>query len=127
MAKDSQGDMDDDDDDDEDGNTRESEAIEKVLQDPGLLDGLDLESFNADLISLNVETGNYMSNKIYTLYQIKQELSHRFKDKRLPPVPLQCDEKFYLLTGENRQSIHLNKLVTGTVARYVLRHFSRHK
>ena len=118
MAKDSQGEGDEEeDDDDEQGNTKETEAIEKVLENPNLLDSLDLESFNADLISLNVETGNYMSNKIYTLYQIKQELSHRFRDKREPPVPLQTNEKFYLLTGENDSSIHLNKLVTGTVAK----------
>ena len=55
MAKDSQGD-DHEDDDETENNERETEAIENDLEKPSLLDGLDLESFNADLIQLNIES-----------------------------------------------------------------------
>ena len=42
---------------------------------PEYLQGLDLEAFNADLITLNHNEGNYtIVNKICTLYQLKKEI-----------------------------------------------------
>ena len=52
MAKDSRGDQYDDENEDE-NTEREQEAIESVLEEPRVLDDLDLEYFNYELIKVN--------------------------------------------------------------------------
>ena len=85
---------------------------------PEYLQGLDLEAFNADLITLNHNEGNYtIVNKICTLYQLKKEIGTPFKDNRKPSRQIHSDELFYLLTGETAETIFLQKMVTGTVQR----------
>ena len=86
---------------------------------PEYLQGLDLEAFNADLITLNHNEGNFnIFNKICTLYQLKKEIGSPFRDNRKPPRQIHSDELFYLLTGETADTIYPQKMVTGTVQRY---------
>ena len=59
MAKDSRGDQYDDENEDE-NTEREQEAIESVLEEPRVLDDLDLEYFNYELIKVNQVNLNFV-------------------------------------------------------------------
>ena len=96
----------------------EMDAIESILDDPHKLDILDLEIFNLDIFMQNKRDIN-SGNKVLTLYNVREELYSRFKDKRAPHRSLTAEERFYLITGENKKSFYVNKLVTGTVQRSV--------
>ena len=95
------------------------EAIEAILDDPAKLSQLDLEIFNSDIFLQNQRDIN-SGNKILTLFKVRDELYSRFKDKRLPHRELTSEEKFHLLTGESSKSFYVNKMVTGTVSRWVV-------
>lgn len=80
-------------DDDEDSNVKQR-ALEDILEDPEKLKDLDLIAFAVEL-----ERQGFPDKRI-TLYDIRDELIHRFTDKRTPYQPLTDEERFYLLSNE---------------------------
>lgn len=50
-------------------------------------------------------------NKRITLYDIRSELNHRYKDGRVPFQPPSPEEVFNMLTKENPQTFYIGKLV----------------
>ena len=86
-------------------------ALEEILENPNRLEDLDLDAFAEEL-----EKQGY-GNKIITLYDIRAELSSRFKDPRLPYVTPGNDKMFTMLTRETPDTLHRGKLVHGTVVR----------
>ena len=60
-------------------------------------------------------------DKRITLYDIRDELSSPYKERRTPYTPLSGEEKFILVTGETPDSLYEGKLVTCTVVGIVRR------
>ena len=81
-------------------------AVEEVMTDPGRLKDLDLDAFAEELARQGY------GNKQITLYDIRDELSYRFKDHRPPYRGLSSQERFQLLTGETQQTLYYGKMVT---------------
>jgi len=81
-------------------------AVEEVMTDPGRLKDLDLDAFAEELARQGY------GNKQITLYDIRDELSYRFKDHRPPFRGLGFQEKFELLTGETQQTLYYGKMIT---------------
>lgn len=73
---------------------------------------LDLETFS-EIIQKNSGHGKWFSH----LTMIKWEFRLPFTDPRKPMEPLDKEKLFYLLTGENDQTLCPGKEVTGKVAR----------
>jgi transcription elongation factor SPT6 len=90
-------------------------ALKEILENPKRLKDLDLDAFAEELL----RTGH--GNKIVTLYDIRQELNYRFRDKRVAFQSMSNEEKFYCLLNETPFSFHVGKLilckVTGIVRR----------
>ncbi|TKY49791.1 Transcription elongation factor SPT6 [Spatholobus suberectus] len=94
-------------------NATQVNAIECIQNDPNLIKYFDLNEY-AD--RLEIEKGEY---KRVTLFDIKMELLHGFKDPRRPyTVPTQ-EEEFYMITGETGDVLVEGKIVRATV-RHVL-------
>jgi transcriptional accessory protein Tex/SPT6 len=81
-------------------------AVKEILENPKRLKDLDLDAFAAEL----ERTGH--GNKITTLYDIRHELSSRYRERRAPYKSLSDDEKFYLLIKESPVTFYLGRLVT---------------
>ena len=96
--------------DDENG-ANPSSALEEILENPNRLEDLDLDAFAEEL-----EKQGY-GNKIITLYDIRNELSSRFKDPRNMYQPPSDAKLFTLLTKETPETLHVGKLITVTVNR----------
>jgi transcription elongation factor SPT6 len=96
---------------DDENEANPSNALEEILENPNRLDDLDLEAFAKEL-----EKQGY-GNKLMTLYDIRSELSSRFKDPRNPYTQPADDQLFNLLTKETTDSLHNGKLITVTVTR----------
>lgn len=96
--------------DDENG-ANPSSALEEILENPNRLEDLDLDAFAEELEKQG------FGNKLMTLYDIRSELSSRFKDPRNPYTNPGHKELFELLTKETLDTLHIGKLVTVTVTK----------
>ncbi|XP_063222520.1 transcription elongation factor SPT6 isoform X2 [Bacillus rossius redtenbacheri] len=93
--------------DDEDANP--AGALEEILESPERLKDLDLDAFAEEL-----ERQGF-GNKSITLYDIRSELNHRYKDLRSPYVSANAEQMFDLLTKETPETFFIGKMVLATV------------
>ena len=100
--------------DDEDLN-KPAEALEEILDCPEKLSELDLEAFAKELEN----QGFGMKNT--TLYDIRHELNHRYKDFRSPFESPTAEEIFNMLTKESPETLFVGKLIQCTVFRFIHR------
>ncbi|KAJ8396463.1 hypothetical protein AAFF_G00017690 [Aldrovandia affinis] len=84
-------------------------ALEEILENPERLKDLDLDAFAEEL-----ERQGY-GNKGITLYDIRAELSCRYKDLRALYRPPNTEEVFNLLTKETPETFYIGKLITSVV------------
>ena len=98
-----------------------SAALEEILESPERLKDLDLDAFAEEL-----ERQGY-GNKRTTLYDIRDELFGRYKDRRPPYREMPVDDRFRLLTGETRETLHYGKLITCVVTGFAYRKPNREK
>uniref|UniRef100_A0A667WNW8 SPT6 homolog, histone chaperone and transcription elongation factor n=1 Tax=Myripristis murdjan TaxID=586833 RepID=A0A667WNW8_9TELE len=84
-------------------------ALEEILENPERLKDLDLDAFAEEL-----ERQGY-GNKGITLYDIRAELSCRYKDLRVPYRLPNTEEVFNLLTKETPETFYIGKLITSVV------------
>jgi len=84
-------------------------ALEEILESPERLKDLDLDAFAEEL-----ERQGF-GNKSITLYDIRAELNHRYKDLRLEYRPPNPEELFDMLTKETPETFYIGKLVLGRV------------
>ncbi|XP_071770742.1 transcription elongation factor SPT6-like [Centroberyx gerrardi] len=84
-------------------------ALEEILENPERLKDLDLDAFAEEL-----ERQGY-GNKGITLYDIRAELSCRYKDLRSTYRGPNTEEIFNLLTKETPETFYIGKLVTSVV------------
>ncbi|UYV64588.1 SUPT6H [Cordylochernes scorpioides] len=84
-------------------------AIDDILENPEKLKDLDLDAFAEEL-----ERQSF-GNKSITLYDIRAELNHRYKDLRTPFRPATAEETFNMLTKETPQTFYIGKLVLATI------------
>uniref|UniRef100_A0A673HB82 Transcription elongation factor SPT6-like n=1 Tax=Sinocyclocheilus rhinocerous TaxID=307959 RepID=A0A673HB82_9TELE len=78
-------------------------ALEEILENPERLKDLDLDAFAEEL-----ERQGY-GNKGITLYDIRAELSCRYKDLRAPYRPSNTEEVFNMLTKETPETFYIGK------------------
>lgn len=93
--------------DDEDANP--AGALEEILEKPEKLKDLDLDAFAEEL-----ERQSF-GNKSITLYDIRSELNHRYKDLRVAYQSPGPELMFDMLTKETPETFYIGKLVTATV------------
>ncbi|XP_065201238.1 transcription elongation factor SPT6 [Planococcus citri] len=93
----------------DDEETNPAGALEEILESPDRLKDLDLDAFAEEL-----ERQGF-GNKSITLYDIRAELNHRYKDLRAPYTPPNAEELFDLLTKETPESFYIGKMVLATV------------
>ncbi|KAM4627878.1 transcription elongation factor SPT6-like [Polymixia lowei] len=84
-------------------------ALEEILENPERLKDLDLDAFAEEL-----ERQGY-GNKGITLYDIRAELSCRYKDLRSTYRGPNTEEIFNLLTKETPETFYIGKMVTSVV------------
>ena len=72
-------------------------------------------------LTLSLSNPQDYGDKRITLYDIRDELSSPYKERRTPYTPLSGEEKFILLTGETPDSLYEGKLLTCTVVGIVRR------
>ena len=94
---------------DEDNDTNPAQALEEIIENPEKLRDLDLDEFAKEL------NRQGMGRKKQTLYDIRTELTERYKDKRRPYAPPDVAAVFTLLTGESEETLHVGKLVMARV------------
>lgn len=94
-------------------NVTEVNAIECIQNDPNLLECFDLNEYSE---RLEIEKCEY---KRETLFDIKMELVHGFKDPRRPYREPAQEEEFCMITGETGDMLVEGKKVQATV-RHVL-------
>ncbi|RUS83311.1 hypothetical protein EGW08_008933 [Elysia chlorotica] len=85
-------------------------ALEEILESPERLKDLDLDAFAEEL-----ERQGY-GDKHITLYDIRAELNHRYKDLRTPYRSPSSEEKFNMLTKETPETFYVGKLVQAQVS-----------
>lgn len=93
--------------DDEDANP--ASALEEILESPEKLKDLDLDAFAEEL-----ERQGF-GNKSITLYDIRAELNHRYKDLRTGYENPNPEEVFNMLTKETPETLYIGKLITANV------------
>lgn len=96
---------------DEDNDTNPAQALEEIIENPEKLKDLDLDAFAEEL------TRQGMGLKTITLYDIRAELTNRYKDHRIPYQSPNTEEIFRMLSGETTESLFRGKLVMGKVVR----------
>ena len=96
---------------DEENEVNPSAALEEILQNPDKLKDLDLDAFAEELEKQG------FGNKTTTLYDIRTELSCRYKDPREPYAPPSAEQLFTMLTNETPNTLYTGKLVTARVSR----------
>lgn len=84
-------------------------ALEEILENPDKLKDLDLDAFAQEL----ERTG--FGNKSITLYDIREELESRYRDKRMPYEPPSKEVLFDMLTKESAETFYTGKMVSATV------------
>lgn len=94
---------------DDDGNNPAS-ALDEILESPERLKDLDLDAF-----AIELEKQGF-GNKGITLYDIREELECRYRDKRVPYVPPTHEMLFDMLTKESVETFYVGKLVSATVS-----------
>eukprot|EP00096_Caligus_rogercresseyi_P013174 TRINITY_DN584_c0_g1_i1.p1 TRINITY_DN584_c0_g1~~TRINITY_DN584_c0_g1_i1.p1 ORF type:complete len:1752 (-),score=659.27 TRINITY_DN584_c0_g1_i1:156-5411(-) len=94
--------------DEEEGNP--ATALEEIINDPEKLAELDLDAFAREL-----ERQGF-GNKSITLYDIRAELYHMYKDLREPYSPPDPEEIFNMVTKENPATFFIGKLITASVS-----------
>ncbi|XP_040577453.1 transcription elongation factor SPT6 [Lepeophtheirus salmonis] len=94
--------------DEEEGNP--ATALEEIINDPEKLAELDLDAFAREL-----ERQGF-GNKSITLYDIRAELYHMYKDLREPYRPPDPEEIFNIVTKENPETFYIGKLINATVS-----------
>ena len=82
-----------------------SSALREIFENPKRLKDLDLDAFAAEL-----ERTNH-GNKTITLYDIRNELSKQYRDKRIQYQPMSDEERFNCLTKESPLTFYIGKLV----------------
>lgn len=92
-----------------DANVTQVKAIEYIQNDPEPLESFDLNEY-AD--RLETEKGEY---RRVTLFDIRMELLHGFKDPRRPYQELTQDEEFHMITGETGDALVEGKKVQAVV------------
>jgi transcription elongation factor SPT6 len=80
-------------------------ALREIFENPKRLKDLDLDAFAAELLRTN------HGNKSITLYDIRNELSKQYKDKRIQYQSMNEEERFYCLTKESPATFYVGKLV----------------
>jgi len=80
-------------------------ALEEILESPDRLKDLDLDAFAEEL-----ERQGY-GDKHITLYDIRAELNHRYKDLRTAYRSPSLEERFNMLTKETPETFYVGKLV----------------
>ncbi|KAK6192106.1 hypothetical protein SNE40_003644 [Patella caerulea] len=80
-------------------------ALEEILERPESLKELDLNAFAVEL-----ERQGYGDKRI-TLYDIRAELNHRYKDLRSPYRPPSVEERFNMITKETPETFYVGKLI----------------
>lgn len=90
-------------------------ALKEILENPRRLKDLDLDAFANELM----RTGH--GNKRTTLYDIRQELIYRYRERRVPYSPMDNVQKFYCLIKETQNTFYKGKLVTCRVTGIVRR------
>ncbi|KAL5078321.1 hypothetical protein RYX36_017305 [Vicia faba] len=98
-----------------DANDTQLNAIECIQNDPKLLESFDLNEY-AD--RMETEKGEY---KRVTLFDIKMELVHGFKDPRSPYQEPTQEDEFYMVTGETGVALIEGERVQATVRRVLAR------
>uniref|UniRef100_A0A146LTI5 Transcription elongation factor SPT6 n=1 Tax=Lygus hesperus TaxID=30085 RepID=A0A146LTI5_LYGHE len=93
--------------DDEDANP--AGALEEILDKPEKLKDLDLDAFAVEL-----ERQSF-GNKSITLYDIRSELNHRYKDLRVPYQSPGPELMFDMLTKETPETFYIGKMITANV------------
>ncbi|EFX73665.1 hypothetical protein DAPPUDRAFT_57945, partial [Daphnia pulex] len=84
-------------------------AVKKILEAPERLIGLDVDALAADL-----ERQGF-GNKRNTLYDIRSELNHLYKDGRSSYRPPSDEDIFNMVTKETSQTFFIGKMVLATV------------
>ncbi|CAF3525255.1 unnamed protein product [Rotaria socialis] len=82
-----------------------SAALEQIFQNSERLKDLDLDAFAVEL------KNTMYGDQSITLYDIRAELTHRYKDVRIryePPTP---EDLFHFITKETPATFHLGKLI----------------
>lgn len=90
---------------DEDNDTNPAQALEEIIDNPEKLKDLDLDAFADELMRQG------MGLKSITLYDIRAELTNRYKDLRTPYRSPNLEEIFQMLTKETHDSFFIGKLV----------------
>lgn len=93
----------------DDEETNPAGALEEILESPERLKDLDLDAFAEEL-----ERQGF-GNKSITLYDIRAELNHRYKDLRTPYRSPNPEELFDMLTKETPETFFIGKMVLATV------------
>ncbi|KPM09770.1 transcription elongation factor SPT6-like protein [Sarcoptes scabiei] len=94
---------------DEDNDTNPAQALEEIIQKPERLRDLDLDEFAKELKRQG------LGLKKQTLYDIRNELTDRYQDKRKPYLPPNDEQIFQMLTGENLSTFHVGKMIQARV------------
>ncbi|CAK9298521.1 unnamed protein product [Gordionus sp. m RMFG-2023] len=81
-------------------------ALEEIFECPDKLKDLDLDAFAEEL------TRQGFGNKTATLYDIRSELTNRYKDTRIPPMEPTLEERFNMVTKETPQTFYIGKLLS---------------
>lgn len=100
-------------DDENDAEANPAGALDEILDNPDKLKDLDLDAFAEEL-----ERQGF-GNKSITLYDIRNELTNRYKDMRMT-FRSPCEDTevlFKLLTKETPETLYIGKLITGTVTK----------
>lgn len=84
-------------------------ALEEILESPERLKDLDLDAFAVELEKQG------FGNKGITLYDIREELECRYRDKRVPYEPPTNEELFDMLTKESAETFYVGKMLSATV------------
>lgn len=95
---------------DDDEGANPASALEEILEAPERLKDLDLDAFAEEL-----ERQGF-GNKSITLYDIRAELNHRYKDLRTAFASANPEELFDMLTKECPETFYIGKLLTATVS-----------
>ncbi|CAG0900948.1 unnamed protein product [Cyprideis torosa] len=88
----------------------EHTALEEIMENPENLKELDLDAFADEL------ERQRLGKKKTTLYDIRAELNHRYKDMRVPYRSPTTEELFQMLTKETTETFYVGKMVLATVA-----------
>ncbi|EDV22209.1 uncharacterized protein TRIADDRAFT_59208 [Trichoplax adhaerens] len=81
-------------------------VVHDIIDQPDKLKDLDLDAFAEELKRQG------FGNKSVTLYDIREELTHRYKECRQPFDSLSPGEVFYLLVDETPESLCYGQLIT---------------